>query len=404
MIDIKEYKPKASKLTKNVADKKYSIQFLPIQLENISTLKTLNYKGKKIKVSYLIDIIHNLILKYYFKKDNMFNLSSLILKEKYGHNYNYYMDYLIENNHIILFRNYLKGKHTKIYKLPESIIKGDIIRYKNSDKVLLKKYRSAIILIEKENIESNKIPQDVKKKLVDDLFHIKIHFEKAIFFLDAIQQDFDIYNKNKYSVECINDKQIFYHFDSYGRMHTNYTILKSFIRKNCLSIDGFDTIEFDIKNSQPLFLCKLIQNGRILVDKNEFELYKYLTYNGLFYQYIIDNSDYTDRKLVKDAIYKVFFGKNFKSKADTMFFRLFPTIYNLIKTFKKIHNDYKVLAHELQNLESNLIFNKIIKEIMYVAPDVRLITIHDSIICSQEHKEIVEKIFNNNLKKEFQIL
>lgn len=63
----------------------------------------------------------------------------------------------------------------------------------------------------------------------------------------------DIYNRNKYSIECINDKHIFYHFDKYGRLHTNFTILKSFIRKNCLLIDNEETYEFDIKKFTATF-------------------------------------------------------------------------------------------------------------------------------------------------------
>ena len=199
-----------------------------------------------------------------------------------------------------------------------------------------------------------------------------------------------------------NDKHIFYHFDNFGRMHTNFTILKSFIRKNCLLIDGEETLEKDIQNSQPLFLCKLIQTNNInIVDPKEFELFKFLTYNGNFYQYMMDNSDIHDKSEIKKMIYKVLFGKNFKNKSDQLFKSLFPTIYDFIKFYKKKYKDYRILSHDLQNLESNLIFNKIVKEIMYIYPEIKLITIHDSIIYPKKYKDIVEKIFDQNLQKEF---
>jgi hypothetical protein len=186
-------------------------------------------------------------------------------------------------------------------------------------------------------------------------------------------------------------------------MHTNFTILKSFIRKNCLLIDGEETSEIDIKNSQPLFLCKLIESdGLSIVSENEFELFKFLTYNGKFYQYPMDNSKFKERKVVKEMIYKVLFGKNFRSKADDLFKSLFPTIHEFIRTYKKEHDNYRILAHDLQNLESNLVFNKIVKEIMYIYPEINLITVHDSIICKSKYRDIVEKIFNQNLEKEFQ--
>ena len=56
-----------SNIRKKLDDKKSSLQFLPEILENISNNKSFSYKNKKLKTSYIIDIVHNLILKYYFK-------------------------------------------------------------------------------------------------------------------------------------------------------------------------------------------------------------------------------------------------------------------------------------------------------------------------------------------------
>lgn len=402
-MDVKEYKPtKKFDFKSKLKEKRFSLQFLPSKLKTESTHKKVEFKDHSLKVPYLIDIVHNLLLKYYFKKDNSFNISSVVLKEKYGYIYNYYIDYLVEKEILILIKKHRKGKNARIYKLNESVINGEIIRYKNDDRVLLKKYKNAVSLIEREEIAKNKIHQDIKQKLVDDLFHINIDFSKAIFFLDSTIQDIDIYNRNKYSVECINTQHIFYHFDSYGRMHTNFTILKSFIRKNCLMIEGEDIYEFDIKNSQPLFLNKIIEkDGLEIVDKNELELFKLITTTGKFYQYMMDNSEIKDKKKVKESVYKVFFGKNYKNKYDTIFQGLFPTIYKFIKHYKKINGDYKILAHELQNLESDLIFNKITREVMETNENIHLITIHDSIICPLKYKDLVGEIFHKNIELEF---
>jgi hypothetical protein len=331
-------------------------------------------------------------------------MSSLVLRDKYGFLYNYYMEYLKEKGIIEMISNYLVGKNVRIYKLSESIIDGKITRFKNEDKVLLKKYKEAVSLLDDGDVLTNTILPEVKKKLVSDLFSVKIHGEKAIFFLDSTVQTADIYNKNVYSVQCISDGQIFYHFDNYGRMHTNFTILKSFIRKNCLSIDGDETYELDIKNSQPLFLNKIIESdGAEIVDQTECELFKYLTKSGLFYQYIMDNSGIKDKEKIKKIIYKVLFGKNYSNSSDKMFSKLFPTIHNFIKFYKKKHSNYKILSHKLQNLESNLIFNKIILEIMETNPEIKIVTVHDSIVFSKKWKNIVEEIFYKNLEKEFNI-
>lgn len=406
VIQIEERKSFSS-IRKKLESKKSSLQFLPESLEDLSKNKTFNYKNKRLKSAYLIDIVHNLILKYYFKKENKFHLMSTILKEKYGHLYNYYIDYLVDIKVLEMISNYQAGRNARVYKLNDKILKGRINRYRNSDNILLKKYRNNVSQIEEDGIKNKLIDDDIKSKLVDDLFYIEIQFDRSIFYLDNLKDnDSDIYNRNKYSVECINDKHIFYHFDNYGRMHTNFTILKSFIRKNCLLIDGEETCEIDINNSQPLFLTKIISDSDSKwIKKEEFELFKYLTINGKYYQYVMDYLKTTDKGSVKEMTYKVLFGKNASnSKADKVFGQLFPTIHHFIKLYKKEKGDYKILSYELQRAESNLIFNKIIKEVINIYPDIKIVTVHDSIIISKKWRNSVESIFKTKLFEEFNIL
>ena len=79
-------------------------------------------------------------------------------------------------------------------------------------------------------------------------------------------------------------------------------------------------------------------------------------------------------------------------------------IINFIKLYKKEKGDYKILSYELQRAESNLIFNKIIREVTTLYPEIKLATVHDSIIIPKKYKNIVEIIFKNKLFEEFNIL
>ena len=397
---------KYSAIRKKLEQKKHSLQFLPEQMEAFSRSKNFEYKGQRLKSAYAIDIVHNLILKYYFKKDNSFSLMSTILKEKYGHLYNYYIDWLAESGIIYMARNYKAGKNARIYKISESVLKGTIKRYVNKDAILLKKYKNKVSQVEDGGLKDGLIDSDVKAMLVDDLFHAEIQFDRAIFYLDSLaHDDTDIYNRNRYSVECVNDKHIFYHFDGYGRMHTNFTILKSFIRKNCLMLNGEETHEIDIKNSQPLFLNRIIEDsGTKWVAKDELELFRYLTIEGTYYQYVMDYLGTNDKPMVKEMTYKVLFGKNMaNSKADKVFKALFPTIHNFIRLYKKDRGDYRILAYELQKAESNLVFNKIVKEIKRCYPETKMVTVHDSIIVPRSKKDEAEAIFKTKLFEEFGI-
>ena len=112
-----------------------------------------------------------------------------------------------------------------------------------------------------------------------------------------------------------------------------------------------------------------------------------------------------DKGMVKELTYRVLFGRNsFNSKADKIFSKLFPTIHNFIKLYKKENGDYKILAYELQKSESNLIFNKIIRQIMTLYPEINLVTVHDSIIFQKSYEDSICAIFKTKLYEEFGLI
>jgi hypothetical protein len=395
---------KNSNIKTKLETKKYSLQFLPQSIKDISDEKTVFYNGKKLKPAFIIDIIHNLLLRYYFRKENTFPLSSLILKEKYGYQYNYYMQYLVFKKILHVIKEYQQGKNVRVYKLDDDILNDTILRYKNSNLSLLKKYKQAVSAIDNNDFEKNSILPEIKQKLINDLFSATIEFDKAIYYLNHTVQDQDSYNKNKYSVESIHDRHIFYHFDSFGRLHTNFTILKSFIRKNCLLIKNHSTCEIDISNSQPLFLTKIInEEGIGLSNTHEFKVFSYLVIHGKFYQFLMDNSDIKNKKEIKELVYITLFGRNNK-KMNNPFAKLFPKIYKFIIDYKQSYGDYRIISHKLQNLESNFIFNKVIKTLSVINPQINVITIHDSIIVAEQFKKEVQSLMDSILSIEFDFI
>lgn len=396
-----------STITQKLEKKTKSLQFLPFCLEEISEKKYIYFSEKKLKTTYLIDVVHNMILKYYFKKENKFKLNATVLKQKYGHEYKSYIDFLIYKQIIKMKCNYKAGVTSRIYELNPLVFKQQISRVKNHDKVLLKKYKKKIYqTIDFVKQDESSIQPEIREKLIADLFSVDIELQRSIFFLNCLKrEDIDIYNRNIYSVESINEKHIFYHFDNYGRLHTNFTILKSFIRKNCLLIDREETCEIDISNSQPLFLCKLIQDCQTnWVNKEEFDFFRTLVINGTFYQYVMQIIREKDRNKVKEMTYKVLFGHNrTNSKSDKLFSQMFPTIHHFIKLYKKEYGNHKIVAHDLQRAESNLIYNKIIKKVMLLHPEIKIITVHDSIIFAKKYRQIVQSIFDYELSNEFNL-
>ncbi len=149
-------------------NKKYSLQFLPYSLLEISKLPKIKFKEKNLKTSIIIDIIHNLILKYFFKKDNSFKLNATVLKEKYGHLYNYYIQFLIENKIIFLEKNYVKGKNSRIYSISQDIIKGNIYtfdRYSDSNNLYIEEMQSSTLIKYFEKVEESNL-EDINFNLI----------------------------------------------------------------------------------------------------------------------------------------------------------------------------------------------------------------------------------------------
>lgn len=393
-------------------------QFIPQKYEYLTKSSKIEYNGVNLKTAYLINIIHELILKYYFIEDvemkvfndnNDFNLWSLILRKKYGMDYSKYIEYLVDQGFISMVSNYYVSKKSKTYRI-NSFDQDSVKECVIYDKILLKKYSREFIEESITNHTSSPIDLKIRKRLVDDIYKVDIDYKNSLEYLKKLKDNKSIdlgkFYKNLNSVGGIENKHLFFKFDEYGRFHSNFTILKRDIRQKFLSINGYDDIaEVDIRNSQPLFLGLLIKNEfgeEVIYNDAEIKKFIDLVRDGLFYDYFQDKFKNLDRREIKVLIYKVLFGKNgFKSTENKIFKNVFPKIYDYIIEYKKRSNDYRLLSHKLQRMESDFIFGKVVKEIYEKCPEINIFTVHDSINFPIKYKKNVTDIFNKNLKKLF---
>jgi len=390
-----------------IENRGYIYQFLPKEFEYLTKTKKVDYKEYKLKSDFLINIMHELILKFYFSENQevKYNLWSSILRRKYGKTYNIYIQYLVDNKFFDFVSNYYVGKKAKSYKL--NITTLDIIRYKATDNILLKKHKKDYLIRTFTAQQESTIPIDLRKKLIDDLYHVEIDYDKAFKWLNMAKKrkeiDLHKYMKNLSSIDGIDTGHVFFKFDAFGRLHTNFTVLKKFIRQNCLTIDGELLSEIDIVNSQPFFFAVYLKNEIGIENFND-EVRKYVdcVKNGLIYDELHEKfpDKLKSRNEAKMMMYKILFGNNFDNKKESKIFKsLYPTVYEYIKEFKYLSDSYKSLSHELQNLESNFIFNTVIQEIKTKFPHIRLFTVHDSIVFPSKYKNEIELIFNSLLRK-----
>jgi hypothetical protein len=377
-------------------------QFIPKQFEYVSKCDIILYKDLKLKSDYLINIMHDLIMKYFFIGETTYNLSSLILKKKYGKFYNYYIDYLIENKFMFLVSNYYSGTKSRTYRL--NITTLDLMNVNIHDKILLKKFTQDY-LYDDALTEKSSINMKIRKRLIDDLNSVEIDYNSAVTWLNSQKKNIETakFFKNSIAIENIHTDNLFFKFDRYGRLHSNFTILKRHIRQNYLTIDDSNLCEIDIKNSQPFFFAVFLKRTMNENDFND-ETKRFIdsVNNGVFYDEFVNKYPKVihSRIEAKMMIYKVFFGDNKDYKKECKLFKgLYPTIYQYIKDFKDNNGSYKSLSYELQKIESNFIFNSVITEIYNKYPEIKLFTVHDSIVFQEQYKEEVTIIFNSHLKK-----
>jgi len=373
-----------------------------IQQKYVSSLDTLkdvytksyininNNIKNRLKTVYLINIIDSFLTRYLFFNKDTLKINAASLKAIYGYNYNNYIDYLVKNEFIFLYKNYSAGLRSRTYKLTD---KAKQIKYLTNNIDLSDK---TIDKINDINTSYNNISETIKKKLINDLYKLDIDYDMANEWINKhINKD---EKANFINIACINkikNKDLYYSFDNYGRFHTNFTVLKKEVRDRYLSIDSNKIKEIDITNSQPFFLYVLMKESNFS-DWNNFDKD---VLSGKIYEKFIEASDSgLTRKQVKVNIYSVLFGRNtIKNYWNDLFESLYPEVYQWIKEYKSKMKSYKSIARKLQSIESDFMFNKLIPELLEYNYNMPIITIHDSIIIPKSDYESVKKIFIKKL-------
>lgn len=383
--------------------------------ENIEfTLKETTRRPSKtvtLKTHLLLDIYNNMYHKKYHMRENVVVLNTEILRKKYGPDYNHYIEYLKCQGVLIKTKEYIVGIQGRSYRLNKIDTKTPHKKYTYFGASFVKKINKRQAEIRTEI--NNYIPLDIQEMLIEDLNYISLEIDKAKEILLTLKSNNKIetgkYYYNLLHIEKIMDvNQRYATFDRYGRMHTDFTTIKKDIRKTCLKIDGLETVELDICNSQPRFLIEILKENMDLLDQKEYNKYVKYCKEGTLYDKIVEISRIDlmryrlNRSEAKLLVYKVFFGRNGKTcKFSRIFGKMFPTILQFIKKYKMDHGNHAKLSHTLQLRESKLVFSKIVREIKNKYPEIRLFTVHDSLIIPKIYKQEVEAIFDRLISENF---
>lgn len=370
------------------------VRFLPKKLSYLTNSKKVSYREEG-KVRYLsswkvIEVIHLFLFQYFTRHKNKLELNSQVLKGLFGNEYIYVLRYLIDIKFIKKGSKYIPREKSQSYVLRRNIRESEMIEAKVS------KPKTAGKRI---NLPSNTtIPSEIREMLIDDMSLMSIDYESAKKYLSENTKSERSYMKNLYCIEAIKSGELYYKFDKYGRMHTNFSILKKEIRQNYLYLGGEEIAEIDLPNSQPLFLYKKIGDDGFY----KWDRYDEDVLSGCFYENIQHQLN-CDRRQAKQSVYHVLFGPTKNDLNHTVFKSLYPNVYQWICDYKKATGKYKILSHELQRIESQFIYNTVIQRIKEERPHIPLITVHDSILFPVSDKEYISDIFNTCTEDVFHV-
>ena len=366
---------------------------IPVQFQFLTGSTKITFSGETLKSINLMHLLNKCSTEYFNEHDE-FPLNSTVMKQLYGKNYTLYIEYLIQQNFFHKTRNHSTAQHiSNRYTLNSSNL--NIFHYLTSDYLLQKKLKQ----IFKKNLAEipkakTTIPIDIRKKLISDLKSITLDYEPAITFLNSLQGiSHRKYHLNLSMINNIIGGNLFFTFDPYGRFHNNYTNLKKEIRSNYLKIDGMELESLDIKSSQPLFLAQIIKENYSFSNPeiNEFinivenhDLYNYFKFKC---QSLKNDRD----KAKKMVVMTLFDDKNKLTKHKRIFKTYFPEVFKFIETYQSKYHE--PLWMTLQRKESLFIYNSVYRSIINVIPNIKLLTIHDSIYFPKQYKEQIEEIW-----------
>lgn len=386
---------------------------------------------KKIKRFVPVKVYHEITKLNYKNKEHLYIICDMIIrvgmfrkKEIKGNNFveipkYYFRDIIsdskslgkainiLKQNKMVICNNYyskIQGKSLG-YKFPNELISKVKLVYVTK-KTLTKK------IIKNRNDRNKQITEKLERYKNHFMKTFKIDFKKALKKLDS-DYDYEMernsnlplkqqifknistnnkYNYNRLSLQAIADGELFFNKNkTNGRVDTNLTSLKGTYKQFILSENPLYYI--DIKNSQPFILYLYL---KLKYNHAEIDMYGEWVKNGRFYEnFQIKHFNLSgktmNREQIKNLMFCIFYSKNTSFlKEKSMFKKVFPKIYEIIKTEKgSKHNQFAI---KMQTIESSICIDCICQALDI--EDINYYTVHDAWIIEKENVERTMEVIN----------
>lgn len=367
--------------------------YIPQDFDILKVLPKYLHKHKDY-AEYLIHLIYWKSIQQFGEKGKWVNLKYEYLRKVINYKVlSPLLRILKRKNIIICDEHYIQGIKAKSYSLNPILLDKPFKLIPLTNKIIMKK---------KQHIELNPLQEE----LFNDLHKITLSNEETL--------PTEVYNEEIAKIQAIKDKQFYLKPDLYGRVHTNLTNINKKIRK-LLMVNNKPLKELDIANSQPLVFINLLKSLLVNTQNTHpptptimsplfsgLKNWGLLAENGhiydfLMFKYFEKYGKTITREEAKSKLYKWWFAPNYQrqSNMEKVIEEQFPEIYKLTKELKQ--TDYCRLAHEMQRMESKLVFGAV-KLIKSIHPERFIATIHDSFLIEEEYAEETKELITTHFR------
>lgn len=384
------------------------------------------------------------------------NLSSKLM-QSFVHDYNLYLNYLLEHRIIRTDKIYINGAKSFGYVLNKLDYDAEIQQILVKDSVVRKKRAKKNRALEQE-LKTTRNQYSYLTKWFND--KLQIDAEGAYAKIEELFPEpkgairgtrrgkTGKYTKKysaKLSVMKIESGNLYYKVDdNVGRFHSNLTNIKKELR-HYITYNGQTLVNIDINNSQPLLssilfnqsfynqskqqyislydipssfqylinkytptythtiimLVKTLQK----LDNKEVNHYLRMARSGKFYQELskaMYPKQSFDKGRMKELTYKVFFSSNqsiqgMNNWTKREFKWRFKGIYEMFSAIKR--KNHRALSHILQRIESEIMIQNVCKRISLEHPTLPIFTIHDSVLTTIGNQDYVIKVIEEEVFK-----
>lgn len=388
------------------------------------------FNDKNIKIIHLEKVFSEILYLYCISEDQYIRVQAAQLRA-ICNDYRTILEYLEDKKVILINEKYSVGSFTKSYLFTEhfkTLVKDLIIEIQpkliETRKVVTQNY----VRTSKKHI----IDYSIQQKLFRDFISLKRIpcVNNLGYFLNC--RSIDEFKKAVtnlyYDSQAINDRKSFYKLDEENnRLYTSFCNIQKELRESKYYFtDGQRLLNKDIKSSHVFFMALLLHEDYTKGKLDKDEYFKFLSLvinpkNDIYTYFQVKYYPWMERSRIKTLFFILMFGDNdtkrklFKLDKDDNdedykghnirindnFWYEFSTLFEAIKERKWVDDrlDKSRLTKELNKLEADFLFNKVIKRLYAEVKGIKVVTVHDQFYYSDEFCEQVEEIWEDELSK-----